>query len=178
MTRPVLDGTRPGSDPAGVPERRRHRLIWSAVGCVHLAAVAAVWVGGAAGLGEPTREGGLILVTLVTEPIALPGEAKGGVALGAGLPVPVAVSKASGEAYSSARAGLPSIRKDRTPAKSHGSAIVSPEIIKVAVAVISRVSSSRFIWASARAMNSAAFVSTPERPALFSQSATAVLRLA
>ena len=87
MTRPVLDGPRPGSDPAGVPERRRHRLIWSVVGCAHLAAVAAVWVGGAAGLGEPAREGGLILVTLVTEPIALPGEAKGGVALGAGLPV-------------------------------------------------------------------------------------------
>jgi len=94
MTRPVLDATRPGSDPAGVPERRRHRLIWSAVGCVHLAAVAAVWVGGAAGLGEPPREGGLILVTLVTEPIALPGEAKGGIALGAGLPVAVAPSPA------------------------------------------------------------------------------------
>ena len=30
------------------------------------------------------------MVTLVAEPVALPGEAKGGVALGAGLPVPVA----------------------------------------------------------------------------------------
>lgn len=90
MTRPVLDGTRPGSDPAGVPERRRHRLIWSAVGCVHLAALGAVWLGGAIGVGEPVPEGGLILVTLVAEPIALPGEAKGGAALGAGLPVPVA----------------------------------------------------------------------------------------
>lgn len=41
-------------------------------------------------MSEPTREGGLILVSLVSEPVALPGEAKGGVALGAGLPVPVA----------------------------------------------------------------------------------------
>lgn len=70
-------------------ETRRHRLIWTAVAGVHLAAVAAVWVGGAAGVGEPAREGGLVLVSLVAEPIALPGEAKGGAALGAGLPVPV-----------------------------------------------------------------------------------------
>ena len=59
---------------------------------VHLAAVAAVWMGGALGVSEASREGGLILVSLVTEPVALPGEAKGGVALGAGLPVPVAVN--------------------------------------------------------------------------------------
>jgi TonB family protein len=71
---------------------RRHRLIWTAVAGVHLAAVAAVWMGGALGVSEASREGGLILVTLVTEPVALPGEAKGGVALGAGLPVPVAVN--------------------------------------------------------------------------------------
>ena len=32
------------------------------------------------------------MVTLVSEPVALPGEAKGGLALGAGLPVPVAPS--------------------------------------------------------------------------------------
>jgi TonB family protein len=71
---------------------RRHRLIWAAVAGVHLAAVAAVWMGGALGVSEASREGGLILVTLVTEPVALPGETKGGVALGAGLPVPVAVN--------------------------------------------------------------------------------------
>lgn len=57
---------------------------------VHLAAVAAVWMGGAAGVSEASREGGMVLVTLVAEPVALPGEAPGGVALGAGLPVPVA----------------------------------------------------------------------------------------
>jgi periplasmic protein TonB len=92
MTRPVLDGTRCGPDPANVLASRRHRLIWSAVAGVHLAAVAAVWMGGALGVSEASREGGLILVTLVTEPVALPGETKGGVALGAGLPVPVAVN--------------------------------------------------------------------------------------
>ena len=92
MTRPVLDGTRCGPDPANVLASRRHRLIWTAVAGVHLAAVAAVWMGGALGVSEASREGGLILVTLVTEPVALPGETKGGVALGAGLPVPVAVN--------------------------------------------------------------------------------------
>jgi len=55
----------------------------------HLAAVAAVWMGGAVGVSEASREGGMVMVTLVAEPVALPGEAKGGVALGAGLPVPV-----------------------------------------------------------------------------------------
>ena len=92
MTRPVLDGMRRRPDPASVPASRRHLLIWSAVAGVHLAAVAAVWMGGALGVSEASREGGLILVSLVTEPVALPGEAKGGVALGAGLPVPVAVN--------------------------------------------------------------------------------------
>ena len=92
MTRPVLDGTQARPDPANVPESRRHFLIWSAVAGGHLAAIAAVWMGGALGVSEASREGGLILVTLVTEPVALPGEAKGGVALGAGLPVPVALN--------------------------------------------------------------------------------------
>jgi TonB family protein len=73
-----------------VLESRRHRLIWTAVAGVHLAAVAAVWMGGAVGVSEASREGGMVMVTLVAEPVALPGEAKGGVALGAGLPVPVA----------------------------------------------------------------------------------------
>lgn len=76
-------------------ESRRHRLIWTAVAGVHLAAVAAVWMGGALGISEAAREGGLVMVTLVAEPAALPGEAKGGVALGAGLPVPVAPSLAT-----------------------------------------------------------------------------------
>ena len=92
MTRPVLDGTQARPDPASVPESRRHLLIWSAVAGGHLAAIAAVWMGGALGVSEASREGGMILVTLVTEPVALPGEAKGGVALGAGLPVPVALN--------------------------------------------------------------------------------------
>jgi protein TonB len=78
-----------------VLESRRHRLIWTAVAGVHLAAVAAVWMGGAVGVSEASREGGLVLVTLVAEPVALPGEAPGGVALGAGLPVPVAPSLAA-----------------------------------------------------------------------------------
>lgn len=76
-------------------ESRRHRLIWTAVAGVHLAAVAAVWMGGAVGISEAAHEGGLVMVTLVAEPAALPGEAKGGVALGAGLPVPVAPSLAT-----------------------------------------------------------------------------------
>lgn len=75
-------------------ESRRHRLIWTAVGCVHLAALGAVWLGGALGVSEPAREGGLILVSLASEPIALPGEAKGGAALGAGLPVAVSTPAA------------------------------------------------------------------------------------
>ena len=73
-------------------ESRRHRLIWIAVGCAHLAAFGAVWLGGSLGLSKPVREGGLVVVSLLPEPIALPGEAKGGVALGAGLPVPVATN--------------------------------------------------------------------------------------
>ena len=92
MTRPVLDGTWARPDPANVLASRRHRLIWTAVAGGHLAAVAAVWMGGALGVSEASREGGLILVTLVAEPVALPGEAKGGAALGAGLPIPVAMN--------------------------------------------------------------------------------------
>ena len=75
-----------------MPESRRHRLIWIAVGCAHLVAFGAVWLGGSPGLSEPVREGGLVVVSLLPEPIALPGEAKGGVALGAGLPIPVATT--------------------------------------------------------------------------------------
>jgi protein TonB len=72
-----------------VTERRRHRLIWSAVACAHAMALGAVWIGGMRGAGEPSAEGGHILVTLLPEPVALPGEAKEGAALGAGLALPV-----------------------------------------------------------------------------------------
>jgi protein TonB len=72
-----------------VSERRRHRLIWTAVACVHAMALGAVWVGGLLVAGESAVEGGHILVTLLPEPVALPGEAKQGVALGAGLSLPV-----------------------------------------------------------------------------------------
>ena len=53
--------------------------------CAHAMALGAVWVGGLRGVGEPATEGGHILVTLLPEPVALPGEAKEGAALGAGL---------------------------------------------------------------------------------------------
>jgi protein TonB len=52
-------------------------------------ALGAVWIGGLRGAGEPATEGGHILVTLHPEPVALPGEAKQGAALGAGLILPV-----------------------------------------------------------------------------------------
>jgi protein TonB len=68
-----------------VPSRRRHLLIWSAVTAAHLAAFAAVWSSGAAGVGvTPSREGGLMLVMLTPEPVALSGEQPQGRALGAG----------------------------------------------------------------------------------------------
>jgi protein TonB len=67
-------------------------LIWAAVACVHAMALGAVWIGGQRGAGEPTAEGGHILVTLLPEPVALPGEAKEGAALGAGLTLPVPAS--------------------------------------------------------------------------------------
>lgn len=69
-----------------MPVRRRHRLIWSAVALIHVVALGAIWVGGRQGESEPTREGGVILITLVPEPIALPGEAPSGRAVGAGQP--------------------------------------------------------------------------------------------
>ena len=70
-------------------ESRRHRLIWTAVACVHAMALGAVWVGGQRLAGESAVEGGHILVTLLPEPVALPGEAKQGAAVGAGLSLPV-----------------------------------------------------------------------------------------
>lgn len=109
MTRPVLDGGRRRPDPSGVPASRRHRLIWTAVAAVHLAALGAVWLGGALGVGEPAREGGLILVSLVAEPVAFPGEAKGGAALGAGLPDPVAVPSPAPAVVAAAAAHEPAV---------------------------------------------------------------------
>jgi len=77
-----------------VHETRRHRLIWAAVGCVHAVALGAVWFGGNQRATEPTREGGVQMVSLVSDPIALPGESKHGVGLGAGSPQVAPVSLA------------------------------------------------------------------------------------
>lgn len=56
----------------------------------HVVALGAIWVEGRRGEGEPTREGGVILVSLVAEPMALPGEVPTGKAVGAGQPeVPI-----------------------------------------------------------------------------------------
>lgn len=68
-------------------EQRRHRLIWVAVGCVHLAALAGVAASGSLRSGGAERTvGGLILVRLDAEPLGLVGEVKQGVALGGGSP--------------------------------------------------------------------------------------------
>ncbi|GBL43134.1 hypothetical protein LBMAG55_16220 [Verrucomicrobiota bacterium] len=70
---------------------RRHRLIWVAVTAAHLAAIAAVWSSGRTGVGpQPSPEGGLMILLLSPEPVALPGEQLAGQALGAGLPFAVA----------------------------------------------------------------------------------------
>lgn len=53
---------------------------------VHVAALAAVWAGGVGRGPESSREGGVLMISLVAEPIALPGEVKAGVAVGAGVP--------------------------------------------------------------------------------------------
>ncbi|MCX6917965.1 MAG: TonB family protein [Verrucomicrobia bacterium] len=66
-------------------EQRRHRLIWIAVGCVHLAALAGVAASGSLlSGGAEASVGGLILVRLDAEPLGLPGEVKQGLALGGG----------------------------------------------------------------------------------------------
>lgn len=70
---------------------RRHRLIWVAVTAAHLAAIAAVWSSGRTGVSPPpSPEGGLMILLLSPEPVALPGEQLAGQALGAGLPFAVA----------------------------------------------------------------------------------------
>lgn len=69
-------------------EQRRHRLIWTAVGCLHLAALAGVAVSGAGReSGAPAPTGGLILIQFVDEPMGQPGEAKQGPSLGGGTPL-------------------------------------------------------------------------------------------
>jgi protein TonB len=71
-----------------VHPRRRHLLIWTAVTTAHLAALAGVWISGGPGrVVSPAPEGGLMLVLLTPEPIALPGEQPQGQAVGAGAPV-------------------------------------------------------------------------------------------
>jgi hypothetical protein len=79
-----------------VSESRRHRLIWVAVAGVHLVALGAVWAGGGLPSAEPTREGGLLLVSLAPDPVAVPGETKEGMALGAGAPLVVVVFRKGG----------------------------------------------------------------------------------
>lgn len=71
-------------------QRRRHRLIWLAAAGLHIAALGAVWWGGGLGFIPTAPEGGFVMVTLSPEPVALPGEVPGGLALGAGLVLPEA----------------------------------------------------------------------------------------
>ncbi len=61
----------------------------------HLVALGAVLVGGAPVGREPLPEGGMLLISLVSDPIALPGEVKAGVAAGAGEPVAVPIKVAA-----------------------------------------------------------------------------------
>lgn len=66
-------------------EPSRHRLIWAAVGCVHLAALAGVAASGSwRSSGAEAPAGGLILIRLDAEPLGLSGEVKQGMALGGG----------------------------------------------------------------------------------------------
>ena len=73
-----------------MPENRRHRLIWLAVACAHAAVLGAIAIGSLRSSAEVVREGGVLLVSLVAEPIALPGAVSQGVAVGAGAVQPVA----------------------------------------------------------------------------------------
>ena len=79
-------------------EARRHRLIWAAVAGGHAVLFGAILAGGFRPAAEPVREGGLVMISLIADPVAVPGEALGGPALGAGpvqprpspaLPAPV-----------------------------------------------------------------------------------------
>lgn len=105
-----------------MPESRRHRLIWFAVACGHVALLAAVVAGGLRSSAKPVREGGVILVSLVSDPVASPGEAPRGVALGAGpvQPVPVPAVPAPVSVAPSVSAppasGLPSEKPSPLPA--------------------------------------------------------------
>lgn len=95
-------------------------------------ALGAVWIGGLRVAGEPAVEGGHILVTLLPEPVALPGEAKQGAALGAGLSLPVtpafvAVPPAQvPPAATTATAAAPAPVVPRVPAEPSGVVGVAP----------------------------------------------------
>ncbi len=95
-------------------------------------ALGAVWVGGLRVAGEPAVEGGHILVTLLPEPVALPGEAKQGAAVGAGLSLPVApafVAVPPAEvppATTTAPASAPAPIVPATPAEPRGVAVAAP----------------------------------------------------
>ncbi len=66
-------------------EQRRHRLIWAAVGCAHLAALASVVASGSRHSSPPAAvAGGMILVRLDAEPMGQLGEVTSGLALGGG----------------------------------------------------------------------------------------------
>ncbi len=84
MTRLALDAGRGSVDPWGVIRHPRHFWIWTAVGTAHLMAVSAVvWSGVAGGEGLAPK-GGVLVVELISEPMAWAGEVPQGEAVGAG----------------------------------------------------------------------------------------------
>ena len=104
-----------------VSESRRHRLIWVAVAGVHLVALGAVWAGGGLPSAEPTREGGLLMISLAPDPVAVPGETKEGIALGAGAPlvVPSVRPLASSVPAPTAPSIAPSIAPTESAGRGH-----------------------------------------------------------
>lgn len=112
-----------------VREPRRHRLIWAAVGCVHLAAIAGVVASGAwlAG-GTEAPEGGLILIRLDAEPLGSSGEVPQGLGLGGAqgfLPDASVVLRSSVPTASEALAG-PAV------------AVAAPAVSSASLAAVSR----------------------------------------
>ena len=93
-------------------------------------ALGAVWIGGMRGAGEPSAEGGHILVTLLPEPVALPGEAKEGAALGAGLTLPVTPAfvpvPPAAVPVAAAPAAAPIASVSSVPAEPKGVAVAPP----------------------------------------------------
>jgi len=84
MTRPALDAWEGSVDPTRVLAERRHLMIWTAVGCAHLAALGALALSGGASQEAAHAPGGLLMVQLVQDPIAWPGEVRQGEGVGAG----------------------------------------------------------------------------------------------